>query len=57
MNARAMSSAFGTFYEVGVLHPKWDSRADLVLDEAIDIFDVVKIAKKFGYTAPPWTPP
>ena len=52
-----MAKAFGSYYEVGHIHPKWDSTADLNKDRVVDIFDVVTIAKKFGYTAPPWTPP
>jgi peptide/nickel transport system substrate-binding protein len=52
-----MATSFGSFYEVGNVHPDWDSTADLNLDEIVDIFDVVTIAKDFGFVAPPWTPP
>jgi len=53
----AMAKAFGSYFVVGDVHPKWNSKVDLNLDKVIDIFDVVTIAKKFGYSAPPWTPP
>lgn len=52
-----MAKAFGSFYEVGNVHPSWDSKVDLNLDLVVDIFDVVTIAKVFGFSAPAWTPP
>jgi len=53
----ALAKGFGGFYEVGNVHPNWDSHVDLNLDLVIDIFDVVMIAKSFGQVSPPWTPP
>jgi len=50
----------------GTYSGNWDSRADLNIvdqvtdarcDMKVDIKDLAQIAKKYGYLAPPWTPP
>lgn len=41
----------------GLYLSTWDSRTDLNQDMRVDIKDLAMIAKKFGYTQSPWTPP
>jgi peptide/nickel transport system substrate-binding protein len=51
------SEAFGSYYQIDHIHPRWNSRIDSSQDQSINILDIASIAKKFGYTAPAWMPP
>jgi len=41
----------------GYYTPNWDSRCDIDQNMKVEIRDLAKIALKFSYAAPPWTPP
>jgi peptide/nickel transport system substrate-binding protein len=49
--------AFGGYYLVGDVHPRWDSYADINQDTLVNIVDIAEIARGFGWVAPAWTPP
>ena len=51
-----VAKAFGSYYAVGDVHPRWDSYADLNQDVEVNIKDIFLIAKIFGWKAPDWTP-
>jgi peptide/nickel transport system substrate-binding protein len=57
LDVAAASEAFGSYYQIGRVHPRWNSRIDSNQDQSINILDIANIAKKFGYTAPAWIPP
>jgi len=47
--------AFGSYYKVGDVHPRWDPKCDVNMDTNVNILDIAAIASKFGYEAPPWS--
>ena len=49
--------AFGSYYKVGDVHPRWDSYSDINHDANVNILDIGAIASKFGLQALPWQPP
>ena len=53
----ACAVAFGSYYTVGDVHPRWDSYSDINQDTFVNILDIAAIAAKFGYVAPDWVPP
>jgi hypothetical protein len=39
-----VAEAFASYYRVGLIHPRWNSRADLNMDQEVNILDIATIA-------------
>jgi len=57
LDTNLVALAYGTSYEPGYIHPRWNSRADINCDQKVDDYDAELVANMFGWQAPPWTPP
>jgi len=52
-----VAKAFGSYYKVGDVHPRWYSYSDINQDTNVNILDIGAIASKFGSQTLPWQPP
>jgi len=57
LDVARVGSAYGSWYEPGYVHPRWNSRADINCDQVVDDYDVTLVEKMLGWQAPSWTPP
>lgn len=57
IDVNRVAAAYGSSYEPGYIHPRWNSRADVNCDQSVDDYDKDLVANMFGWQAPPWTPP